>query len=69
MEESDAIAVKKSELSTQMDTEAPALEARASSGDLDGAVDALFLLEKKCRMVRAFSASAGWFAQCRAVLY
>jgi hypothetical protein len=47
------VAVKKSELSTEMDTAAPAQEARAAAGDVDGAIEALFALEKRCRMVRA----------------
>ena len=51
--EAPDVVVKKSDLSTEMDTAAPALEARAAAGDLDGAIEALFLLEKRCRMVRA----------------
>ena len=46
------VVIKKSDLCTEMEAAAPALEARAA-GVLDGAVEALFALEKRCRMVRA----------------
>lgn len=46
--------LKKSDLQVEMESLVPPLEERASSGDFQGALDALMGLEKKARMVSCF---------------
>jgi len=55
-EDAETLAVKKSDLVIEMEASLPAIEARSASGDLDGSIETLFTLEKKCRMVRPFAA-------------
>jgi len=52
-EAEEVVVLKKSELLVEMEAAVPVQEARAAGGDLDGAIEALLLLEKRCRMVRA----------------
>lgn len=46
--------LKKSDLQVEMESLVPPLEERASSGDFQGALDALMGLEKKGRMVSSY---------------